>query len=107
MIRLFIIEDHITLTVAAFKRLFFPTRDGIEVTGYAKTVEDAIKSADSCGVDVFILDLWLENRLPIDNIRNLKLHFPEKPVIIYTLENSIFWKKRMLDEDAKGYVVKT
>jgi DNA-binding NarL/FixJ family response regulator len=107
MIRLFIIEDHTAIIVAGFKRLFFPTRDGIDVVGYASSVEDTVETVDSVTFDIFILDLWLENKQPITNIRKLKKHFPGKPIIIYTSESSIVWKKRMLDENAMAYIIKS
>ena len=46
MIRLFVIEDHAAIIVAGLKRLFFASRDGIEVTGFATSVEEAIENAE-------------------------------------------------------------
>ncbi|MEI6898766.1 MAG: response regulator transcription factor [Bacteroidota bacterium] len=106
MIRLFVIEDHLTIILSGLKRLFYPARDGIEITGTSESVEDAISSADIRTFDLFILDLWLENRLPIHNFRQLKEHFPDKPVLIYTSEGSFSWKQRMLKEGAMAYLTK-
>jgi DNA-binding NarL/FixJ family response regulator len=106
MIRLFVIEDHITVIVSSLRYLFRPNRDGIIVSGYATTVEDAIKSADPGSLDLFVLDLYLPGHQPIDNIRNLKKHFPDKPIAIYTSEPSASWKKRMMDEGALTYITK-
>ena len=106
MIRLFIIEDNLTIIVSGFKRLFFPARDGIDIVGTCETVENAISTADVSTFDLFVLDLWLENRLPIQNIRLLKKQFPDKPILIYTSENSLTWKRSMLKEGATGYVTK-
>lgn len=89
------------------KRLFFPVRDGIEVAGHAGSVEEAIVSARSEDFDMIILDLWLENKLPIQNVRLLKIHFPGKPILVYTSETSIVWKKRMLEEQVMSYIVKS
>jgi DNA-binding NarL/FixJ family response regulator len=107
MIRLFVIEDHAAIIVAGLKRLFFTSRDGIEVTGFATSVEEAIEIADPDVFDLIILDLWLENRLPVVNINKVKSHFPEKPVLIYTSESSLVWKRRMMEEKAMGYVTKS
>lgn len=107
MIRLFVIEDHAAIIVAGLKRLFFASRDGIEVTGFATSVEEAIENADPDAFDLIILDLWLENRLPVVNIKKVKSQFPEKPVLIYTSESSLVWKRRMMEEKAMGYVTKS
>lgn len=106
MIRLHIIEDDSPIIVAGFKRLFFPQRDQIDVTGYSESVEEAILNADKTKFDIFILDLWLKNRLPIENFNKLKRKFPEKPIIIYTSEYSSQWKNTMLDEGAICYLTK-
>jgi len=106
MTRLFIIEDHATIIVSGFKRLFYSSRDGIEVTGFATTVDEAIESCRSDSFDVFILDLWLENRLPVENVRKLAATFPSKPVIIYTSEGSFAWRKQMYDEGVRAYLTK-
>jgi len=107
MIRLFVIEDHDAIIVAGLKRFFYGSRDGIEVTGHAKSVDEALASADPGNFDIFLLDLWLENRLPVDNIRALHRRFPSKPVIIYTSETSLVWKGKMQDEGASAYLEKS
>ena len=106
MIRLFIIEDHATIIVSGLKRLFSPARDGIEISGYSENVEEAIEKADINSFDIIFLDLWLENKLPLLNIRMLKKHFPGKPIIIYTSEDSYAWKQRMFNEGAIAYLNK-
>jgi two-component system nitrate/nitrite response regulator NarL len=106
MIRLFIIEDHLTLIISGLRFLFRPERDGISVTGYAITVEEAIGKADPELFDLFILDLYIPGHQPIDNIRKLKTHFPGKPVAIYTSESSSSWKKKMMEEGALTYITK-
>jgi DNA-binding NarL/FixJ family response regulator len=106
MIRLFIIEDHHTIIVSGFKRLFFPARDGIEVACFRSTVEEAIEQVDADSFDLIILDLWLENKLPADNLRNLRDHFPGKPVVIYTSESAFAWRQKMRDEGASAYITK-
>jgi len=107
MIRLYIIEDHLTIILNGLKRLFHPSRDGITVIGSSSSVEEAILKADPGSFDVFILDLWLENKLPIQNIRNLTQHFPGKQIIVYTHEESSVWKRRMYVEGATAYVIKS
>jgi DNA-binding NarL/FixJ family response regulator len=106
MIRLFIIEDHHTLVISSLRFMFRPERDGIKVTGYAETLDNAINNADPDSFDLIFLDLHLPGHLPIDNIRALKRHFPGKPVLIYTSETSSSWKNKMMDEGAHAYVTK-
>jgi DNA-binding NarL/FixJ family response regulator len=106
MIRLFVIEDHLAIIVSGLKRLFYSSRDGIEVTGASESVEEAIKMADPDSFDIFIFDLWLENKLPVQNIKKLIEHFSDKHIIVYTSEESSVWKQRMFREGAMAYVSK-
>jgi DNA-binding NarL/FixJ family response regulator len=106
MIRLYVIEDHLAIIVSGLKRLFYSSRDGIDVTGASESVEDAIKKADPDSFDIFFFDLWLENKLPIQNIKKLRAHFPDKRIIVYTSEESSVWKRRMFKEGATAYVTK-
>jgi DNA-binding NarL/FixJ family response regulator len=106
MIRLYVIEDHITLTISGFKYLFRSKRDGITISGYSGSVEETIKSADPEDIDLFILDLHIPGTYPIDNIRNLRRHFPGKPIVIYTSELSDSWRKKMIEEGAISYITK-
>ena len=106
MIRLFIIEDHKELVVTSFKYEFRPKRDNIIVAGAAENMSEAIKKMNSECFDLIILDLYLPNHLPVENIRTLKNLFPDKPVIIYSTETASSWKKKMIQEGAAGYVTK-
>lgn len=106
MIRLFVIEDHTTIVVSSLRYLFRPRRDGILIAGFSQTVEEAVTSADPESFDLIILDLFIPGYRPLENIRKLREHFPQKPVAIYTSEKSTAWKKRMLDEGALTYITK-
>ena len=105
MIRLYVIEDH-QIIVSGLKRTFYSSRDGIEITGTSESVEDAVTNADPETFDIFIFDLWLENRLPIQNVRKLKEQFPKKQIIVYTSEESSVWIHRMFKEGATAYITK-
>jgi DNA-binding NarL/FixJ family response regulator len=106
MIRLFVIEDHLTVIISSLRFLFRPQRDGIQVTGFASTLTETIKKANPGEFDLFILDLYIPGHLPIENIRTLKKHFPEKPIVIYTYEKSSSWKSKMMQEGAMSYITK-
>jgi len=106
IIRLFVVEDHISLVSGSLRYNFRPERDGIMVTGFATTIEDTLQTAKPDLFDLFILDLHLPGHLPIQNIRKLKEYFPGKPIVIYTSETATSWKNRMMDEGAAAYITK-
>jgi DNA-binding NarL/FixJ family response regulator len=106
MIRLFIIEDHVTVIVSSLRFLFRPQRDNIHVAGFATTVDEAITNADPESFDLLILDLYIPGYQPLDNIRRLKTQFPGKPIAIYTSESSAIWRNRMMEEGAIAFITK-
>jgi two-component system invasion response regulator UvrY len=106
MIRLFVIEDH-PVIVSGLRSMFRPLRDGIEVGGSSGNVKDVPEFGESASFDLFILDLWLGESDPIENIKDLRQRFPEKPVIVYTSEISSLWQRKMITAGARAYLIKT
>ena len=106
MIKLFIIEDHLMVILSSFRFLFRPQRDGIAITGSSEMIDEVVSRARSTEFDIFILDLHIPNHQPIDNVKTLKKHFPDKPIIIYTGEKSSIWKSRMFHEGVSAYITK-
>ena len=106
MIRLYIIEDHLTFIVSSFRFLFRPQRDGIAVAGSSTGVDEVIRDADPDSFDIFILDLHIPDHRPLDNIRKLKARFPGKPIVIFTQDKSSSWKAKMIQEGAMAYITK-
>ena len=106
MIRIFIIEDH-PVASAGIRSIFRPSRDGIEVVGCSTRMDEALEKADPSKTDLFILDLWLQESDPIQNIKMLHKKFPGKPVVVLTSEESSIWQRRMMEAGAMGYLIKT
>jgi DNA-binding NarL/FixJ family response regulator len=106
MIRLFIIEDH-PVIVTGLKNLFRPSRDGIEITGNAFSVDDALLRADADNFDAFLLDLWLPDAHPLMNVKKLKEKFHGKPIVIFTSEDSSSWQRKMFEAGVMAYLLKS
>ncbi len=106
MIRLFVIEDH-PVIVTGLKNLFRPSRDGIEITDSACSADDAVARGDAGKFDIFLLDLWLPEAHPLMNIKKLKEHFPGKPIVIFTSEDSASWQRKMFESGVMAYLLKS
>ncbi len=106
MIRLLVIENHETIIVSGLRQLFRPQRDGIEVAESAISVSVALKTVDISGFDIIILDLWIPDERPLENVKLLKEHFPGKPILVYSSENSSEWIRKMAIAGVNGYVIK-
>jgi len=105
MIRLFVIEDH-PVIVTGLKNTFRPSRDEIEIIGSASSVDEALVKADPAAFDVFFLDLWIPNAHPQLNVKKLKDHFKNKPIVIFTSEESSSWQRKMFEAGVMAYLNK-
>lgn len=106
MIRLYIIEDH-PIIMAGMRNMFRPNRDEISLVGSAYSINEALSNADQATFDIIILDLWLSSGYPLDNVELLKDKFPAKPIVVYTIEESSMWQRRMYKAGAAAYILKT
>jgi len=105
MIRLFTIEDH-PVIITGLRNTFRPSRDGIEIIGSTNNVDKAIATADPSLFDVFLLDLWIPGYQPLQNIKKIREHFPGKPIVMFTSEDSTLWQRKMFEAGAMAYLLK-
>lgn len=105
MIRLFTIEDH-PVIITGLRNTFRPSRDGIEITGSASDVDEAVAKANPSTFDMFLLDLWIPGYQPLQNIRKLRQYFAGKPVVMFTSEDSVIWQRKMFEAGAMAYLLK-
>lgn len=106
MIRIHIVEDNETIVVSGLRSLFRPGRDSILIQGSSDSVEKMIQTVHADEIDMIILDLYIRNTNPKENIRMLKQHYPETPVMILTNETSGSWISAMRKEGASAYLMK-
>jgi DNA-binding NarL/FixJ family response regulator len=106
VIRLFVIDNHETIIVSGFHQLFRPSRDFIEIIGSASSINAALISDVIQSCDIIILDLWIPDEKPLENVRMLKDYFPGKPILIYSTEDSPEWIRKMMIAGVQGYVTK-
>jgi DNA-binding NarL/FixJ family response regulator len=106
MIRLYLIEDNANIIVPGMRSHFRGDRDGIKVSGYSVSVAVALRDADPETFDIIVLDLWLPDSDPVQNVKKLSLQFPGKPIIIYTQDDDRVWRKKMLQAGVKAYLLK-
>lgn len=107
MIRLLVIEDNANIIIPGLRNLFRPERDSIKITCFAPDPDDALTKINSDDFDIILLDLWIPDFLPLENIKKLTAKFPGKPVIIYTQDDSPVWRRKMLVAGAKAFLSKS
>ena len=81
MIKLFIIEDH-PVIVSGLRNMFRPSRDEIEITVTATSLNEALMRSPLADFNIILLDLWLPDGDPEDNFKTLVNKFSGKPVVV-------------------------
>ena len=105
IIRLHIIEDH-PIIVDGIRQRLRHKQDGITLTGSSDTIEQFLTTAAAETFDIIILDLWLPDRDPFENLKLIRKHYPTKPVVIFTQETNSYWIKVMMQNGASAYLLK-
>jgi DNA-binding NarL/FixJ family response regulator len=105
MIRLYVLEDH-SLIVDGLKHRFRHSTDRITIEGWSDDIQHLISNVPEDSFDILILDLWIHENDPVDNISKIKKRFPAKPVVILTYEQSTYWIKLMMEQGVKAYLMK-
>ena len=106
MLRIFVIDDH-PLAISGLKSMFRKDRDNIEICGSALDVRIALQEAMAPAFDIILLDLWIRDINPLENIKMLKRKFPFKPIVILSYEDSTVWQHKMYNAGVAGYLLKT
>jgi DNA-binding NarL/FixJ family response regulator len=104
MIRLFSIEDH-WVVIDGLKSKFRSDRDEMMITCFAENIDIALQ-VDQNLFDIILLDLYLPETDPDENVSKLKTRFPEKPIVIYTSEESSVWEDQMCLAGVQAYLTK-
>jgi DNA-binding NarL/FixJ family response regulator len=105
MIRLFVIDDN-PIVIDGLNYLFHLAQDDIGIVGSALNVHEAVQKIRQDDFDIFILDLYIPDSHPPENVRTLRKRFPGKKIIIFTTESSYLWVRAMIKEGVDGYLTK-
>ena len=104
-IKIFVIEDH-PVFITGLRNSFRESRDNVSIAGSGNTLPEGVKLAAQTDFDIFLLDLYLPDSDPLENVRILKKVFPDKPIVILTSETRAIWKYWMAEAGVLGYIQK-
>jgi DNA-binding NarL/FixJ family response regulator len=99
-----IVDDH--KLIRQMWALMFADHAGIEVTGEAGTLDNAIEMIKSKRPDIVILDINLEDKSGMDAVPLIRKFSPGTRIIAVSMINQPAYAKKILQLGAKGYVTK-
>ncbi len=85
----------------------FLTRDGdLIVCGAAPNAQDALTGIERTHPDLVLLDISLQGRSGLDLLEDLRLLFPDIPVLVHSMHDEMIYAERALAAGARGYLMK-
>jgi DNA-binding NarL/FixJ family response regulator len=104
-IRIIIAEDHSMYREGL--KLMLEKEDTIEIAGETENGRELVKITDELNPDVIVTDIEMPVMNGIDATREIKLKFPELPVIALTMYGEDYLIVDMMEAGASGYLLKS
>ncbi len=99
-----IVDDHPVMRKGLAKLLDLET--DLTVYGEAETSAQALAELHAKPFDLAIVDISLRGVSGIDLLKDIKLHWPQMPVLILSMHDEMLYAERALRAGARGYVMK-
>lgn len=104
MIKVLIADDHAVVR-EGFRRMIENDRD-IEVVAEAENGLEAIQMVRSKNIDVVVLDMSMPEMSGLDALKQIKVEFPDLPVLVFSMHPEDQYEQRVLQAGANGYITK-
>jgi DNA-binding NarL/FixJ family response regulator len=102
--KVFVVDDH--PLVRDFIRHLINLQPDMTVCGEAEQTAQAMRGIAESKADLAIVDLTLKDSHGIDLLKDLKLQFPELPVLVLSMHDESIFAEHALRAGAKGYITK-
>lgn len=102
--RIVVVDDHPMMRVGL--RQYLAQEPDVEVCGEAADAAEALSLLERVSPDLLILDISLEGRSGLDLLKDLRVRFPELPVLVHSMHDQSIYAERALRAGARGYLTK-
>jgi DNA-binding NarL/FixJ family response regulator len=104
LVKILVADDH-TLFREGLKKILSATPDLI-VTGESSTGNDLLRKVKKDSYDVVVLDIAMPGKHGLDVLKELRLRYPNLPVLILSMYPEEQYGVRVLKAGAAGYLTK-
>jgi len=103
-IKVLVVDDH---PVVRFGLIHFINEDeDFCVCGEADNAHRTLQAIQELEPDVAIIDICLKGQSGIELIKNIKVRYPELPILAFSMYEESIYAERLLCAGAKGYIMK-
>jgi len=103
-IKVFLVDDH-PIVREGLKTLI-ERRDDLVVCGEAEDAKGAMRAIRETSPDLVITDITLKESDGLELTKDIKVYFPELPVIVLSIHEESTYCERALRAGAQGYLMK-
>lgn len=100
----FLVDDHPSMR-QGLQELINQEED-LAVCGQAGDVVSALEGVRKAAPDIAIVDLALKESSGLDLVKDLKVRFPEMPVLVLSMHDEALYAERSIRAGARGYIMK-
>ena len=102
--KVLIVDDHELLRMAVSQLI--EHEGDLCVCGEAEDAKGALKSINELKPDIAIVDITLKDSHGIELVKDIKIRWPDFPVLVLSMHDESFYAERVLRAGARGYVTK-
>ena len=102
--KVLIVEDH-PIMRSGLAQLIGQESD-LVLCGEAEDAHGALEAIKKSEPDIAVVDISLKDSSGIELIKNIKIRWPNLPVLVLSMHDESFYAERALRAGAKGYVAK-
>jgi len=104
LIKILVADDHVVVREGLI-RIIDQTSD-LKVVGEAESSIEVLQKIRSIKVDVLLLDLGMPGRGGLEVIKQIKIEYPDLPVLVFSMHPEDQYEVRVLKAGASGYLNK-
>lgn len=104
MIKILIADDHAVVR-EGFRKMIENDSE-LKVVAEAENGIEALQMVRSKNIDVVILDMSMPELSGLDCLKQMKIEFPDLPVLVFSMHPEDQYEQRVLQAGASGYITK-
>lgn len=102
--RILMVEDHPIFRKGVIQLI--NQEADLEVCGEAETAAEAMSAIERKRPDLVLVDITLKGTNGIELIKNIKVSFPDLPILVLSMHEEALYAERAMRAGAMGYVMK-
>ena len=102
--KVFVVDDHPIIRQGL--ALMINRESDLAVCGEAEDAQTAIQAVATAKPDIMIVDISLNGPDGLDLLKDIRMRYPELPVLILSMHDEVIYAERALRAGAQGYIMK-